>query len=145
MLVILDTSVLISLLVARGESYARETLKLALQQKIILIASEATFEELRKTLKSIKIKKQMHYKSTKIGSFIAWYKYNARFIEVTKQITDNNNLRDASDVIFLSLAKSAKADYLLTIDKDLLVLKKYEKTVILTPEQFMRNIVNKNP
>ena len=44
--------------------------------------------------------------------------------------------RDEKDNFLLSLAKDAYADYLLTGDKDLLVLKAFEKTKIVTIVEF---------
>ena len=43
--------------------------------------------------------------------------------------------RDPKDNMFLELASVAKADYIITGDKDLLELKKYESRVILTPNE----------
>ena len=44
--------------------------------------------------------------------------------------------RDPDDVKVLSLAVDSKADYIVTGDKDLLVLKKYEGIPILNPRSF---------
>ena len=44
--------------------------------------------------------------------------------------------RDPKDNFLLALAKDAKADYLLTGDKDLLVLKTFDKTQIVTITEF---------
>jgi len=46
--------------------------------------------------------------------------------------------RDAKDNFLLSLAKDAQADYLLTGDKDLLVLKTFETTRIVTITEFQK-------
>lgn len=45
--------------------------------------------------------------------------------------------RDPDDDKFLACAKSAKADYLVTEDRDLLVLKSHEGTKIRRPAEFM--------
>jgi len=39
--------------------------------------------------------------------------------------------------MFLELCLEAKADYLITGDRDLLDLKSFKKTIILTPKQFL--------
>lgn len=44
--------------------------------------------------------------------------------------------RDPKDDFLLALSKIAKADLLITADEDLLVLGKYGKTRIVTPEKF---------
>ena len=46
--------------------------------------------------------------------------------------------RDVKDNFVLSLAKDAKAKYIVTGDLDLLVLKKYEKTRIVTIAEFLK-------
>jgi predicted nucleic acid-binding protein len=46
--------------------------------------------------------------------------------------------RDEKDNFLLSLARDAQADYLLTGDKDLLVLRTFEKTQILTIAEFRK-------
>ena len=58
---------------------------------------------------------------------------HAIYIRVTSTIT---LCRDAKDNFLLSLAKDANADYLLTGDRDLLVLKTFEVTQIVTIMEF---------
>ena len=44
--------------------------------------------------------------------------------------------RDPKDDMLLALSLAGRADYLVTGDKDLLVLRKFEKTRIVTPREF---------
>lgn len=46
--------------------------------------------------------------------------------------------RDPKDDMLLALCATVNADYLLTGDKDLLVLKNFKKTKIVTPRQFIQ-------
>ena len=48
-----------------------------------------------------------------------------------------SGLRDEKDLYLLSLADSVKADYIITGDKDLLVIKSYNDTKILTYNEFL--------
>ena len=48
--------------------------------------------------------------------------------------------RDPKDDFLLGLAKKSSADYLVTGDKDLLDLKKYQNTEIITIDMFERII-----
>lgn len=48
--------------------------------------------------------------------------------------------RDPDDDHILWLAKSAKADMIITGDKDLLVLKKYEQTSIIHPKDYLSSL-----
>ena len=50
--------------------------------------------------------------------------------------------RDVKDNYLLALSKDANADYLITGDKDLLSLQKFENTLIVTLSQFIE-IINK--
>lgn len=45
--------------------------------------------------------------------------------------------RDPKDNMFLELASESKADFIITGDADLLVVKKFEDCKILTPSQFI--------
>jgi putative PIN family toxin of toxin-antitoxin system len=51
-------------------------------------------------------------------------------------VSNVNACRDIKDNFLLSLAKDSQADYLLTGDHDLLTLKIFEKTQILTVAEF---------
>ena len=51
-----------------------------------------------------------------------------------------NWCRDVKDNYLLALSKDADADYLITGDKDLLVLKQFENTLIVTLPQFLEII-----
>jgi putative PIN family toxin of toxin-antitoxin system len=47
------------------------------------------------------------------------------------------NCRDKDDNNILQLAESVFADYIITGDKDLLILKHFKKTRILLPSEFL--------
>ena len=51
-----------------------------------------------------------------------------------------SEIRDAKDLYLLSLADEVEADYLLTGDKDLLVLGRYGKTAIFTLSDFLTRL-----
>lgn len=46
-------------------------------------------------------------------------------------------VRDPFDEMFLACARLSKADYLVSVDKDLLVLGEFETTRIVTPAEFV--------
>lgn len=136
--VIPDTSVLISVLISRGKSFARDIITLAYDKKIQLLTCSEAFIELQETVKSEKVKKFKTYNSRKIGSFITWYKYNAQHVDLDKKTKSSITSRDSKDNIYLQLAETTHADFLVTVDYDLLTLKKIKKTKIATPEDFMK-------
>lgn len=45
-------------------------------------------------------------------------------------------IRDEKDIYLLSLSKTIKADYIITGDRDLVVLEEYNDAKIVTPAQF---------
>lgn len=53
-------------------------------------------------------------------------------------------IRDEKDLYLLALADTVQADYILTGDKDLLVLKKHNKTCILTYVEFCQLLGRKD-
>jgi putative PIN family toxin of toxin-antitoxin system len=53
--------------------------------------------------------------------------------------------RDPDDIKVLSLAAASKADYIVTGDKNLLVLKKFEDIPILSPRSFSDMLHKKEP
>ncbi len=61
----------------------------------------------------------------------------AEFVNVTSEIT---KCRDPKDNFLLSLAVDGKADYLLTGDKDLLVIKKIGNSEIKTISEFFDEV-----
>lgn len=56
------------------------------------------------------------------------------FVDIKSHVTVS---RDINDNYLLALCKDGHADYLITGDPDLLVLKSYGKTTILTMKEFM--------
>ena len=60
----------------------------------------------------------------------------ARVVQLTGSLPQIS--RDPKDDIFLECAGVADCDYLVTGDKDLLVLQNYGRTTIVTPTQFLQ-------
>ncbi|MEK7597901.1 MAG: putative toxin-antitoxin system toxin component, PIN family [Patescibacteria group bacterium] len=135
MMVILDTSVIIAFLLSTGKNFVREIIRQAKNRKMKLIASKETISELKKTLAYQSIKRLPNYKPHLVASFVAWYQYNVVYHSLEdKKIF--KELRDVKDNIFLQLALVSKADYIITGDKDLLVVNRIKSTKIITTEEF---------
>lgn len=135
MLVILDTSVIIAFLLSKGKNFVRKIIRQAKSGKIKLIASKESIGELKKTLAHQSIKKLPNYKSYLIASFVAWYQYNVIYYSLDEKEIFKGS-RDVKDNIFLQLALVSKAKYIITGDKDLLVIKRIKSTKIITTENF---------
>ncbi len=141
MMVILDTSVIVAFLLSTGKNFVREIIRQAKNGKIKLIASKETISELKKTLAHQSIKRLPNYKSHLVASFVAWYQYNVVYYSL-KDKKIFKELRDVKDNIFLQLALVSKAKYIITGDKDLLVVKRIKSTKIITTEDFFKLELN---
>ena len=69
-----------------------------------------------------------------VDEFVAFLRAEALLVNPSTVFTDA--CRDPKDLPILGTAQAAGADYLVTEDKDLLMLQRYEKTEILSPRQF---------
>jgi len=136
MLIVLDTSVIIAQLLTRKKTYTNAIFDLAKSKKIELALSDETLYELKKSVSDLKIKNQVNYSSRIVAVFTAWYQYNS-FIYKPHTTTTPKLLRDPKDNIFLQLAIASRATYLISVDKDLLILKSIGSTHIVTPKEFI--------
>lgn len=132
MRVVLDTNVFLSGVVWGGKP-AKIIEKWA-ESEFKLLVSEDTFSEL---LKKANQKIQEYNLDPKL--FVEIYTNLRRFanwVEPKKKVTI---CRDFKDNILLEVALTGKADFLVSGDKDLLVLKKFKKTKIISPADFLAN------
>ena len=133
--IILDTNWQISLIIVRFQNKLASVIN---NPNIELISCDELEAEIKKVLAENKIRKYTDAQTTE--EF--WYYY----FEVVKYHKIKSSVilsRDKKDNFLLALAKDSKADFLITGDKDLLVLKKFENTSIVTLPQFL-NLINKN-
>ena len=139
--VVVDTNVLISGLFGIKDSPSSQILKAIRSQKIILVTSPVILEEVGEVINREKI-----VKLTKMapGERVEFIDKLIERSEVTagKQLLQEVG-RDIKDDKFLACAVETKADYIITGDQDLLVLKAYEGIKIMTPREFLK-ILNKN-
>lgn len=124
--VVIDTNVFISGILYGGN--AEKILGLFKDAKIEVIISPETLNELLIKLAKFEVEEKL------IEDL--YYILDTGTIKVlpTKKVTV---ARDKKDNMFLALAWESKADYLVTGDKDLLILKNYERTLIVSPKKFL--------
>ena len=127
---IIDTNVIVSSLLF-AYSVPREAVNKALDNGKILI-SQPIILELTKVLSR---KKLNHYllEEERI-KFLADFLKDTEIIEITQNF---DLCRDKKDNKFIDLAVCGNADYLITGDDDLLILKFFHATSIITPRQFL--------
>ena len=126
MKVILDTNVFISSFATRGLCHS--VFEICLDRFEIVISS-TLINEIRNILKS-----KLKLPELFIAETLDFLSENATSIEVNKLIS--GVCRDPEDDHLIALADSAGANYIVTGDEDLLILKKYGVTQIVTPRQF---------
>lgn len=126
---VLDTNVLISSLFWKGPS--RHIVDLAIANKIKSITSPEILEEVETVL--YEDFKDVPY--DKIEGIIRDILSYSQLI-IPRQLTVKK-LRDLKDTKIIACAVSSKANYIVTGDKDLLVLKKYGEVQISNPKTFL--------
>ncbi|MCC5904969.1 MAG: putative toxin-antitoxin system toxin component, PIN family [Balneolaceae bacterium] len=128
MRLILDTNLWISFLISSKYEKLDELL---LNQKCKLLFSQELIEEFVAVAKRPKLRK--YISRDELDDLLETIDEVAEFVNVTSEISE---CRDPKDNFLLSLAIDGKADFLLTGDKDLLVLKVIENTEIKTISEF---------
>ena len=127
--VVVDTNLWISFLLTRD--LARLDTLLA-TEKLTLLFSQELLNEFVAVAQRPKFKK--YFSLANLEELLLQLSTKAEFITVTSTV---EICRDAKDNFLLSLAVDGKATHLLTGDKDLLVLKRQNKTRILTIAEYL--------
>ena len=99
---------------------------------MILLFSQELINEFIEVANRPKLKK--FFSSKDLEDILLNIRIHAEFIDVK---SDVKSCRDLKDNFLLSLSKDGKANYLITGDKDLLELKSYGKTSIVTITHFL--------
>lgn len=134
--VIFDTSILVSAVLSPSALPAR-LLQTAIKNCVIFLSPE-TFAELKEVL--FRPKFDRYFIGDDIReSFLKDLFLHAVLAEITIHVTDCS---DPKDNIFLSLARSVNAHYLVSGDKrHLLSMNPYHGILILTPAELMEKII----
>ena len=130
MRIVLDTNILISGVFFRGKE--RDLLELWFSGKFDVICTEEIFEEYSEVLTRF-TEKSGGSKHQKITDIIA---KNCLFI---KNVYNEKYSRDPDDDKFINCAVSGGAKYIVSGDKDLLVLKKIGGLEIITAANFLKS------
>ena len=129
MRIVFDTNILISGVFFRGKE--RDLLELWFSGKFDVICTEEIFEEYSEVLTRF-TEKSGGNKHQKITDIIA---KNCLFI---KNVYNEKYSRDPDDDKFINCAISGGAKYIVSGDKDLLVLKKIGDLKIITASNFLK-------
>lgn len=126
--IIIDTNLWVSLLLTKQFSFLDDLLE---NGKIQLIFSQELLDEFMEVINRPKLRR--YFSDDNLELVLETIEQYADFITVNSNI---NVCRDPKDNFLLSLAKDGLADYLITGDQDLLVIKRFEKTEIITIAEF---------
>jgi uncharacterized protein len=131
---VFDTNTLVSAACFPG-SFGRKALDLALRNGG-LFASQATLAELIEVLTRPKFDRYMD-----VDLRIRFFGQIRKLCEIVATGDTLNVARDIDDNKFLELALAARADFIVTRDKDLLVLDPFNGIRVVEAEAFVRTAV----
>jgi len=130
--VIVDTNIWISFLVGKELHNLKD---LIVNERVKIIISEQLIRELKLVTSRTKLKK--YFEEDKVSDLLSLLDIIAEKIRIGKI---DPICRDPKDDFLLALAKESKANYLITGDKDLLHIKIYGRTKIVTAKEFNEKI-----
>lgn len=128
---IIDTGVFIRGII--GKASSRDVLEEFKKGTFILYISPLIYEEILGTLARAKFKEIISCE--RIQEIAELIKERASFISPSEKI---DIVRHKEDNKFIECALAAKANFLISTDKDLLSIEKYKDVNIATPHQFIK-------
>ncbi len=131
MVVVFDNNVVISAAMFWTSIPAQALLK-ARKNNNVILSSRVTLAELKSTILNSKFYKYVSL-SKRIG-FCETYESDSHIIPISVSILA---CRDPKDNMFLELAVSGNATYIITSDKDLLTLNPFKGIQIISPKEFV--------
>lgn len=131
---VIDTNLWISFIVSNKLDRLENFL---IDNKAKILLSEELINEIASTIAKPRLKK--YFPEDALAEMLDVFEPFSDFIEIKSKV---EVCRDPNDDFLLSLAKDGKADYLLTGDKDLLVLEVFEGTKIMKINDFFEKYPN---
>lgn len=132
MKIIIDTNVWIAFLLGKRLSSLKEIFS---NEEIEIFVSDTLLNE----ISDVARRKKFQGKINPDSLFLLLELIRQRCTTVSPGDISEIYVRDPKDAFLLQMAHEIKADYLITGDLDLLVLKKFESTSILTFSEFLQN------
>ncbi len=126
--VIFDTNIWISFLIGKRLSKIKQLIS---NGNITIITTEQLLKEI--TLVTNREKVRKYFPKESVHELIEFLETIAINVEIKPLHFVS---RDPKDNFLLDLIDFSKADYLVTGDKDLLILNPFKKTKIVTPDEF---------
>jgi len=130
--IIIDTNVWISFLIGKELQNLKD---LIVNDKVKIILTDQLINEIKLVTSRDKLKK--YFDQDKVTELISLFDILADKVKLSKI---DKICRDPKDDFLLALSKESKANYLITGDKDLLDIKVYGRTRIVTVRQFRERV-----
>lgn len=127
-----DTNVLISALIVEGNEY--RLIEKCFKRKILLITSADVLDE----FKEVALRPKFGFTEEKVDDFVNALIEAAEVVMPIERIS--GVCRDPDDNKLLEAALEGKADYIISGDKDLLILKKFRNVKLVPAAALLRNI-----
>ena len=127
MRIVVDTNVLISGVFFGG--FPRKILSSIVSDKITACATAEIINEYEEIVQEMVKRKQGHINKAILTPLI-------KVMEIIEPVSQIDICRDPDDNKFLECAKDSHALYIVSGDKDLLVIEKYENVQIITAKDF---------
>lgn len=128
--IIIDTNLWISFLLTKDFKKLDERI---IKGKVRILFSLELIEEFLNVVERPKLKRYFNLKD--VEQLVELFDIYGEIIEVQSKV---NRCRDIKDNFILALAKDSKADFLITGDQDLLVLKEFEGTQITSITDYLK-------
>jgi putative PIN family toxin of toxin-antitoxin system len=130
--IIIDTNIWISFLIGKELQVLKD---LVISENVKIITTDQLITEIRLVTSRDKLKK--YFNRDKVSDLISLLDILADKVKIKKV---DKICRDPKDDFLLALSKESRANYLITGDKDLLDIKVYGRTKIVTVKQFKEKI-----
>ncbi len=133
---VVDTHILIRALIKPKGTVGPMTTRLR-DGDYTLVYSAPLLDELLEKVALPRIRQKYRLEAPEIEALIALIVLRGEFVAPVRKI---EVCRDPGDDMFIEAALSGGAEYVVTGDKDLLVLKKFETVRFTTPRQFLEKL-----
>ena len=132
---VLDANVVISALIRPEGPPGRILVRLLRDSAFDLVASPATLDDLRRSLRYPKVRKHLRLPAHEIDLWVDALGALAVFVrgEVSRRIV----AADPADDIYLAAATDGLADYVVSGDRHLLDIRVHEGIPVVTPRAFL--------
>jgi putative PIN family toxin of toxin-antitoxin system len=134
---VLDTQVILRGAVAKGASLTAKIYEAWRENKFVLLTSEAIVAEINDVLHRPKLQTKLNITPFEAKAIVEIIRRDAEFIEF---VTSIRQCRDPKDDKFLECSVDGKADYLVSADKDILILQSIQQIPILDIPTFWQKL-----